>query len=85
MTVGKVMKTFERTTYASFKKDFELKNWGNEIESSCCICLIDYDGSVEVIKTVCNHVFHEDCLKQCIEQKYPACECPFCRTKFEAN
>ena len=42
--------------------------------SQCCICLVDLDTDI-VMLSLCNHAFHEKCLKQWLEIRRV---CPLC-------
>lgn len=46
------------------------------IDSTCCICDLDEN----LIKTTCNHIVHDDCLKQWFKYSKSGPICPMCRT-----
>lgn len=60
------------------KVHFDLRNsTGNRAQLECSICLMEFLDQEEIIKTpLCNHFFHEPCLKVWIEQHN---NCPNCR------
>jgi len=47
----------------------------------CSVCLEDTDPATLAI-TVCGHMFHHSCVKECIDANG---ECPFCRGKLTAS
>lgn len=48
----------------------------------CTICQSNTEKTDEIIKTECNHMFHETCITEWI--KYKA-ECPICKFKIKVN
>jgi hypothetical protein len=47
-----------------------------EVESECSICTESFNAEELIVKTPCNHIFHQHCLLQWMEEN-PVC--PFCR------
>lgn len=63
--------------YIDFDIDIDIDIDENETEyEMCCICLEELHSSKCVI-TVCNHVFHKECLDQSVNLQFP--NCPLCR------
>lgn len=63
-----------------------------DIITDCCICLDSFSNSpadLRLIKTQCEHLFHEACLRMWINsrlgegQDVTEPECPSCREKFK--
>jgi len=52
-------------------------------QTMCSICLSEFEELEEIIKLpVCNHCFHNNCLKTWLETHY---ECPYCRSNIKTN
>mmetsp|Transcript_57768 Transcript_57768/g.79322 ORF Transcript_57768/g.79322 Transcript_57768/m.79322 type:complete len:91 (+) Transcript_57768:135-407(+) len=49
----------------------------NVYDSSCAICLEEYDSNSQVTQLNCNHVFHTECIKEWAKTNNI---CPYCRT-----
>lgn len=66
--------SLERKTFSSFKQatDSELREW-NDI---CAVCL---SSMSRARITPCNHFFHPQCLKQCLQISF---KCPLCKQSF---
>lgn len=64
----------EKETYASFRQatDRDLKNW----DDICAVCL---NNMSRARITPCNHLFHPQCLKQCLKTSF---QCPLCKHDF---
>lgn len=64
----------EKQTYASFKTATEkdLKSW----DDICAVCL---NNMSRARITPCNHLFHPQCLKQCLKTSF---QCPLCKQDF---
>lgn len=64
----------EKKTFASFKHatEKELREW-NDI---CAVCL---NSMSRARITPCNHFFHPNCLKQCLQVSF---KCPLCKQSF---
>lgn len=64
----------EKETYASFRiaSEKELKNW----DDICAVCL---NNMSRARITPCNHLFHPQCLKQCLKTSF---QCPLCKQDF---
>jgi hypothetical protein len=45
-------------------------------QPSCVICMNEYNRNETILKLRCNHVFHEDCIKNWLKIKT---DCPICR------
>lgn len=61
-----------------FNKDEVLEN-GNDTETSCTICLCDYEEDDRLRELPCavgRHVFHAECVDEWLTQKL---SCPICR------
>lgn len=69
----KILK-LEKETYASFRSatDRDLKDW----DDICAVCL---NNMSKARITPCNHLFHPQCLKQCLKTSY---QCPLCKQDF---
>jgi len=57
-------------------------------ESSCCLCMHNFNCMEEITRTLCGHVFHTECLAtwlqtQTGQQTLPSC--PLCRGQLAAN
>ncbi len=52
----------------------------DKYENACSICLSDYDKESIVSTTICNHLFHHDCIKEWSHYKD---SCPVCREKLK--
>lgn len=51
------------------------------LQTSCCICLAEFEKSEEICKLrQCNHYFHSACLKEWLIIKL---SCPFCRQSID--
>ena len=52
-----------------------------ELENeSCPICLDNYKSTDQIHKTICEHLFHHDCMYEYISQNYNTTyKCPNCR------
>lgn len=48
-------------------------------EKKCTICMTNYEDSDDILVTKCNHIFHEDCIKDWF--KNYSYKCPVCRTE----
>lgn len=66
------------------KVQFNLRNsLGDRALVECSICLVEFADGEEIIKTpLCNHFFHEQCLKVWIEQHN---NCPNCRANLKED
>lgn len=68
--------------------DVELTEVIVEENEECPICLETFSNpnvegeKMNAIKTECNHLFHKECIKKQIENKY---ECPMCRTYLKVH
>lgn len=64
----------ERETYASFRPATErdILDW----DDICAVCL---NRMSRARITPCNHLFHPNCLKQCLKSSY---QCPLCKRDF---
>jgi len=52
-------------------------------QTMCSICLSEFEEQEEIIKLpVCNHCFHNNCLKTWLETHV---ECPYCRSNIKSN
>lgn len=49
----------------------------NERESGCCICQDKYDDEETIIRLLCGHVFHKECVKEWLTKFFDTC--PLCR------
>ena len=73
------------TNYIVFENDKTNKLLQNQ-EHLCYICsqtfiLNDIDESQLIVKTLCNHFFHYNCLQSALEYShYGKKECPYCRS-----
>lgn len=47
-----------------------------EYEEKCAICLDDFEPKEVIIRTPCNHMFHEDCIVPWVKSHG---QCPVCR------
>lgn len=55
-------------------------------EDDCSICLETLKDPLKaVFKLVCGHFFHNNCLEDYCNLKYPNTTCPLCRTQFDDN
>jgi len=54
----------------------EIETLGRFNETSCSICLEPWTARDVVSKLVCDHVFHEDCIRPALENNFV---CPICR------
>ena len=52
----------------------------NQCETKCGVCQEDFGEEEDVVQLKCNHIFHEQCIRNWGEFKP---ECPMCRTKIE--
>lgn len=43
----------------------------------CSICMIEFNDGKAIVKTSCNHVFHQDCIRKWLERFNKTC--PLCR------
>lgn len=50
---------------------------GNNYTRECCICMENFEENDGIVKTVCNHVFHQACFREWLGH---ARTCPVCRT-----
>ncbi|KAL4482380.1 hypothetical protein ABPG73_012840 [Tetrahymena malaccensis] len=56
-------------------------NKSNKSESVCCaMCLSELINDEQIIKTICDHSFHAQCLEEWLKKND---ECPLCRESFE--
>jgi hypothetical protein len=51
----------------------------HNIEDTCSICIDDLKTK-KCVKTSCNHIYHEDCIKVSLEASL---KCPMCRNEFQ--
>lgn len=58
------------------KEEFLLSRSSREDKKDCFICCKDLNQGDRILRTVCNHVFHDVCLKRWILIKS---NCPLCR------
>ncbi|APA15872.1 predicted protein [Sclerotinia sclerotiorum 1980 UF-70] len=47
------------------------------LQDDCGICKMEPLSSMKVVELPCNHTYHEECLKKCVE----ILTCPYCRSK----
>ncbi|KAJ8060684.1 hypothetical protein OCU04_010989 [Sclerotinia nivalis] len=47
------------------------------LDEDCTICKMERLSSRKTVRLPCNHMYHEDCLKRCVE----IATCPYCRSK----
>lgn len=64
----------EKQTYASFRiaSDKDIQEW----DDICAVCL---NRMSRAKITPCNHLFHPNCLKQCLKSSF---QCPLCKHEF---
>mmetsp|Transcript_21249 Transcript_21249/g.27402 ORF Transcript_21249/g.27402 Transcript_21249/m.27402 type:complete len:670 (+) Transcript_21249:171-2180(+) len=55
----------------------KVEEFPNNYPKECCICMVDFQSSDEIVATECDHVFHKQCCQEWLRQ---ACTCPVCRT-----
>jgi hypothetical protein len=49
-------------------------------EEHCSVCLLELGDNEWMRKTVCNHIFHQECLDEWCKSNL---NCPICRRSFE--
>lgn len=55
------------------------RDFSDDDEKRCAICLEDFETRQEVMVTPCNHMFHEDCIVPWVKSNG---QCPVCRYSF---
>jgi len=70
-------KMSQKSTISSYLPFFKSISF---LQSECPICLLD-DSNKKIVKTICDHEFHEDCINNYIESKRTetVIPCPICR------
>jgi E3 ubiquitin-protein ligase RNF115/126 len=61
---------------------FVIENDIKEGETTCNVCLYDFEKGNNVIKMPCEHVFHEECVLTWLKMHNT---CPVCRSELESN
>jgi hypothetical protein len=59
---------------------FKLSADNSVTEEVCSVCLLDLNESEWLRKTVCGHIFHQECLDEWCKSNL---NCPICRKSFE--
>ncbi|XP_060211158.1 RING-H2 finger protein ATL29 [Lycium barbarum] len=73
----KIIKSFPTFTYSSVK-DYRKETYGLE----CAICLVEFeDDSLLRLVTLCNHVYHQECIDLWLESHKT---CPVCRASLDS-
>lgn len=72
-TSNELIASLPRTKFADYTKEKD----GEEIDSECHICLLDYESDEPVIELKCKHYFHEECIVRWLKERQT---CPKCRT-----
>lgn len=75
-----IQKILRTVKWSTVLKESEGKD---DVDATCCICVEDFKGSMEVKQTPCGHVFHNDCLFKWVETKIASPDCPSCRQPFD--
>ena len=60
----------------------------NNCPDSCSICLLNFNVNDNLIKTDCEHYFHDECLNTWVNTAYSRntnISCPICRTPISTN
>jgi hypothetical protein len=60
----------------------------NNCSDSCAICLLNFNVNDNLIKTECDHYFHDDCLNTWVNTNHSRntnISCPMCRTPISIN
>jgi hypothetical protein len=70
------------THFEQYMPKFKVNETTRIEEESCSVCLLDLNGNEWLRKTVCGHVFHQDCLDEWCKSNI---NCPICRKSFDQN
>tara|TARA_B100001094_G_C18103289_1_gene756987 strand:- start:691 stop:1332 length:642 start_codon:yes stop_codon:yes gene_type:complete len=63
-----------------FSKMIKNVNYSTDNEQkNCPICTLDFEKNDEIKSTPCNHLFHENCIREWLTQKCTHPLCPVCR------
>ena len=62
--------------YVSFKKLKYCNIDSSKLDTSCSICLVDFEDESNISLTDCDHIFHMDCITEWSRYKK---DCPVCR------
>lgn len=63
-----------------FSKMIKNFNYSTDNEQKQCpICTLDFEKNEEIKSTPCNHLFHENCIREWLTQKCTHPLCPVCR------
>lgn len=80
-----------RTTFDNIRRTFKTEkyldcknNWqhGNDLPTTCSICIEDFEDDETIICTPCNHIYHKPCIDQWFGSNL---WCPICRTNLLAT
>jgi hypothetical protein len=64
-------KLFIKSLKDNYKKD------KYQTQTSCPICLEEYQENIEIAKLSCKHIYHKECIKSWFKMKF---SCPYCCT-----
>ncbi len=57
---------------------------GENKQTSCSICLEEFEEATNVRQTNCHHLSHDQCLIKWIKLKIEHPECPYCKQLIKA-
>lgn len=57
-----------KKTISELFKDIQGKSLMSKENNSCAVCLCDIDLNDFCRKTICNHIFHKDCIDPWMKQ-----------------
>ncbi len=74
-----------KNNYIETVKNLPLSIMSKKIkEDKCCICLeVSTKLDEEYVMTVCNHIFHNNCLKKALSFNQENKKCPLCRKELK--
>lgn len=56
--------------------------WRENMDPTCCICLVDMDHNDKVKELACRHCFHPECLDEWLQRSRA---CPLCKREARAT